>query len=554
MAKQIKYGAEARQLLKNGVDQLADAVATTLGPKGRNVALDKKWGAPQVIHDGVSVAKEIELENPFENMGAQLVKEAASKTADVAGDGTTTSTVLTRAIVDEGIKVITAGANPMIMRRGLERASEYVVTELSKMKKEIKQDDLSNVATVSAGNPELGALISEALKKVGKDGVVTVEEGRGLSTEIEYKEGMEFDKGYASSYFITNSDRMEAEMEDAYILITDKKISSLQEMLPFLENFIKVSKNLVIIADDIEGEALATLVLNKLRGTFNILAVKAPGFGDRRKAMLEDIAILTGGNVISDDTGRKLDSVTVEDCGRADKVKSTNESTQIIGGKGEKAVVSSRVAQIKKEIDRSTSDFDREKLQERLAKLSGGVAVINVGAATEVELKDKKERVIDAVAATKAALAEGIVPGGAVALLNISQRMAMAKGMETMNRDERTGFDIVKDALEEPFKKLMTNAGLDAGQLIAKAREVSGSGQGFNVLKFDSVENAQPVDMLKEGIIDPAKVVRTAVENAISVATMILTTEALVTDLPEKNPPAGGGPDMSGMGGMGMGM
>lgn len=553
MAKQIKYGAEARQLLKNGVDQLADAVATTLGPKGRNVALDKKWGASQVIHDGVSVAKEVELENPFENMGAQLVKEAASKTADVAGDGTTTSTVLTRAIVDEGIKVITAGANPMIMRRGLEKASEYVVSELSKMKKEIKQNDLANVATVSAGNPELGTLISEALKKVGKDGVVTVEEGRGLSTEIEYKEGMEFDKGYASSYFITNSDRMEAEMEDAYILITDKKISSLQEMLPFLENFIKISKNLVIIADDIEGEALATLVLNKLRGTFNILAVKAPGFGDRRKAMLEDIAILTGGNVISDDTGRKLDSVTVEDCGRADKVKSTNESTQIIGGKGEKAVVSSRVAQIKKEIDRSTSDFDREKLQERLAKLSGGVAVINVGAATEVELKDKKERVIDAVAATKAALAEGIVPGGAVALLNISQRMAVAKGMETMNRDERTGFDIVKDALEEPFKKLMTNAGLDAGQLIAKAREVSGSGQGFNVLKFDSVENAQPVDMLKEGIIDPAKVVRTAVENAISVATMILTTEALVTDLPEKTPPPPG-PDMSGMGGMGMGM
>jgi chaperonin GroEL len=554
MAKQIKYGAEARQLLKNGVDQLADAVSTTLGPKGRNVALDKKWGAPQVIHDGVSVAKEIELENPFENMGAQLVKEAASKTADVAGDGTTTSTVLTRAIVDEGIKVITAGANPMIMRRGLERASEYVVSELSKMKKEIKQEDLANVATVSAGNPELGALISEALKKVGKDGVVTVEEGRGLSTEIEYKEGMEFDKGYASSYFITNSDRMEAEMEDAYILITDKKISSLQEMLPFLENFIKVSKNLVIIADDIEGEALATLVLNKLRGTFNILAVKAPGFGDRRKAMLEDIAILTGGNVISDDTGRKLDSVTVEDCGRADKVKSTNESTQIIGGKGVPATVKARTAQIKKEIDRSTSDFDKEKLQERLAKLSGGVAVINVGAATEVELKDKKERVIDAVAATKAALEEGIVPGGAVALLNISQKMVTAKGLETMNRDERTGFDIVKDALEEPFKKLMTNAGLDAGQLIAKGREVSGSGQGFNVLNFDSVENAQPVDMLKEGIIDPAKVVRTAVENAISVATMILTTEALVTDLPEKNPPAGGGPDMSGMGGMGMGM
>ncbi len=550
MAKQIKYGAEARQLLLNGVNQLADAVATTLGPKGRNVALDKKWGAPQVIHDGVSVAKEIELENPFENMGAQLVKEAASKTADVAGDGTTTSTVLTRAIVTEGIKAITAGVNPMLMRRGLERASDNVVEQLFNMKKEIKEGDIAKVATVSAGNAELGELIAEALKKVGKDGVVTVEEGRGLTTEIEYTEGMEFDKGYASPYLVTDSSRMEATIEDAYILITDKKISSLQELLPFLENFVKVSKNLVIIADDVEGEALATLVLNKLRGVFNILAVKAPGFGDRRKSMLEDIAILTGGTVISEDTGRKLDSVQIEDCGRALRVRSTNESTQIIGGKGEKSLVKGRIDQIKKEIDRSTSDFDREKLQERLAKLSGGVAVINVGAATEVELKDRKERVIDAVAATKAALEEGIIPGGAVSLLNVSQNMKLSKSTVS-NQDEEIGFGIVKEALEAPFRKLMENAGLDSGQLIAKAREAAVTGQGFNVLKIESVETATPVDMLKEGIIDPAKVVRTAVENAISVATMILTTEALVTDLPEKTPPPPPGPGMPGMGDMG---
>jgi chaperonin GroEL len=550
MAKQIKYGAEARQLLLNGVNQLADAVSTTLGPKGRNVAIDKKWGAPQVIHDGVTVAKEIELENPFENMGAQLVKEAASKTADVAGDGTTTSTVLTRAIVTEGIKAITAGVNPMIMRRGLEKASENVINQLTAMKKEIKAGDIANVATVSAGNEELGELIAEALKKVGKDGVVTVEEGRGLTTEIEYTEGMEFDKGYASPYLVTDSARMEASIEDPYILITDKKISSLQELLPFLESFVKVSKNLVIIADDVDGEALATLVLNKLRGVFNVLAVKAPGFGDRRKSMLDDIAALTGGTVISEDVGRKLDSVQLEDCGRATRVRSTNEATQIIGGKGEKLAVKSRIDQIKKEIDRSTSDFDREKLQERLAKLSGGVAVINVGAATEVELKDKKERVIDAVAATKAALEEGIIPGGAVSLLNISQKMQLDKNSK-LQRDEEIGFGIVREALEAPFRKLMENAGLDSGQLIAKAREAATTGHGFNVLKIESVETATPVDMIKEGIIDPAKVVRTAVENAISVATMILTTEALVTDIPEKTPTPTPGGGMPGMGDMG---
>ncbi|MFH1832742.1 MAG: chaperonin GroEL [Candidatus Levyibacteriota bacterium] len=535
MAKQIKYGSEARQELLEGVNKLADAVAITLGPKGRNVALDKKWGAPNVIHDGVTVAKEIELEKPFENMGAQLVKEAASKTSDVAGDGTTTATVLARAIVSEGIKMITANANPMIMRRGLEKASEYIVLELKTMKKDIKPTDWANVATISAGDAQLGNLIADALKKVGKDGVVTVEEGKGLSTEIEYKEGMEFDKGYASSYFVTNPDKMEAEIEDPYILITDKKVSSLQELLPFLESLIKVSKNLVIIADEIEGEALATLVVNKLRGTFNALAIKAPGFGDRRKEMLEDIAILTGGTVISEDTGRKFESVTLEDCGRADKVWADKDNARIIGGKGEASKLKARIAQTKRAIEESTSDFDKEKLAERLAKLSGGVAVINVGAATEVELKDKKERVNDAVAATKAALEEGIVPGGAVALLDISKRMDI-KSLEDAKaaKDVIIGFEIVKNALEAPFVQLMQNAGVDAGQLIAKAREVSAHGQGFNVLKLDSVETAQAVDMLKEGIIDPAKVVRAAVQNAISVATMILTTEALITDIPEK--------------------
>ncbi|CAN5150275.1 chaperonin GroEL [soil metagenome] len=550
MAKQILYGAEARVKLKAGVDQLANAVGTTLGPKGRNVALDKKWGAPNVIHDGVSVAKEIELKDPFENMGAQLVKEAASKTADVAGDGTTTSTVLAQSIVNEGIKMITAGANPMVMRRGIEKAGAHVVEELKKMAKDIKESDIANVATISAGDPELGQLIAEALKKVGKDGVVTVEEGRSLTTEIEYKEGMEFDKGFVSAYFVTNAEKMEAEIEAPYILITDKKISAMNDLIPFLENLIKVTKNLVIIADDVDGEALATLVLNKLKGTFNTLAIKAPGFGDRRKEMLADIAALTGATVISEDTGRKLDSVTVEDCGRADRVWADKDNTRIIGGKGEKAGITARVKQLKMAIEKTTSEFDREKLQERLAKLSGGVAVINVGAATEVELKDRKERVIDAVAATKAALEEGIVPGGSVALLDVATRMKAVVNAKAP-RDEAFGFEIVKSALEAPFIKLMQNAGLDAGQLIAKAREVSGSGLGFNVMTLESAETAVPVDMMKEGIIDPLKVVRSAVQNAVSVATMILTTEALITDIPEEKPGmpgAGGG--MPGMGGM----
>ncbi|MBP6881924.1 MAG: chaperonin GroEL [Candidatus Levybacteria bacterium] len=551
MAKQIKYGAEARMALQEGVNQLARAVGTTLGPKGRNVALDKKWGAPSIIHDGVSVAKEIELKDPFQNMGAQLVKEAASKTADVAGDGTTTSTILTQSIVNEGIKMITAGANPMVMRRGIEKAGAHVVEELRKMAKDITEADIANVATISAADPDLGKLIAEALKQVGKNGVVTVEEGRSLTTEIEYKDGMEFDKGYASAYFVTNSEKMEAEIETPHILITDKKISSLQEILPFLENFMKVSKNLVIIADDVEGEVLAALVLNKLRGVFNVLVVKAPGFGDRRKEMLEDIAVLTGGTVISEDTGRKLDSVTVEDCGKADKVWSDKDSTRIIGGKGVKATIDSRVKQIKAAVAKSTSDFDKEKLSERLAKLSGGVAVINVGAATEVEMKDRKERVIDAVAATKAALEEGIVPGGSVALLDVATKMT-TKDLEKAkaSKDEIFGFEIVKSALEAPFIKLMENAGLDAGMLIAKAREASSTAQGFNVMTIESAETAQTVDMLKEGIIDPLKVVRSAVQNAVSVATMILTTEALVTDIPEEKPaaPAAGMP--GGMDGM----
>lgn len=532
MAKQIKYKEEARELLKSGVDQLADAVATTLGPKGRNVALDKKWGAPNVIHDGVSVAKEIELENPFENMGAQLVKEAASKTADVAGDGTTTSTVLARSIVDEGLLRITSGANPMVMRRGLEKAADFVVAELKKMAKDIKPGDIANVATISAADPELGKLIAEALEKTGKDGVVTVEEGRGLITEIEYKEGMEFDKGYASPYFVTNADRMTSEVEDPYILITDKKISNLQEFVPLLENVVKVTKNLVIIADEVEGEVLALLIVNKLKGVLNTVAIKAPGFGDRRKEMLEDIAILTGGKVISDETGIKFESVTVEDLGRADKVWSDKDNSRIIGGKGNAKALQARVSQIKKQIGSTNSEFDKEKLQERLAKLTGGVAVINVGAATEVELKDRKERVNDAVAATKAALEEGIVPGGSVTLLDISSRMKIDP---KLSRDEQAAWEIVKQALEEPFRKLMENAGFDAGQLIAKAREASVVGQGFDVLALDSVDSAKPVDMIKAGIVDPLKVVRIAVQNAISVGAMILTTEALITDLPEKN-------------------
>lgn len=552
MAKQIIYGVDARTKLASGVNKLADAVATTLGPKGRNVAIDKKWGAPTVIHDGVSVAKEIELEDPFENMGAQLVKEAASKTADVAGDGTTTATVLARAIVMDGIKMINSGANAMILRNGLSKASDYVVEELKKVKKDISITDAVDVATISAGDPILGKLIADALKRVGgKDGVVTVEEGRTLETTVEHKDGMQFDKGYASAYFSTNSEKMEAEIETPYILVTDKKITSIQDLLPFLEKFVKVSKNLVIIADDVEGEALATLVVNKLRGTFNALVVKAPGFGDRRKEMLEDIAVLTGATVISEEKGMKLDTIEVDVTGRADKVWADKENTRIIGGKGNKPAIQARIAQIKRAIDNTTSEFDREKLQERLAKLSGGVAVINIGAATEVELKDRKERVVDAVAATKAALEEGIVPGGAVALLSIAQKMSAQRSKLT--GEEGIGFDIVKRSLESPFMKLMENAGINPGLLLEKARNASARGMGFDVLELTTEDTAVAKDMVKAGIIDPLKVVRTAVQNSVSIAAMILTTEVLVTEKPDKNPPAqpaGGMPGMGGMGGM----
>jgi chaperonin GroEL len=550
MAKKMIGGEEARQALLKGINQLTDAVAETLGPKGRNVAIDKKWGAPSVIHDGVSVAKEIELPDPYQNMGAQLVKEAASKTADVAGDGTTTSTIIARAIVEEGIKMITAKHNPMIMRLGIEKAGEYVIEELKKKSHPIKLSDAASVATVSSGDPRLGLLIADALKKVGgKDGVVTVEEGKSLETTFEHKEGMEFDRGYASAYFVTNPDKMEAEIETAYILITDKKISSIQDLLPFLEKFVKVSKNLVIIADEIEGEALATLVVNKLRGTFNVLAIKAPGFGDRRKEMLEDIATLTGGTVVSEDTGRNFESIEVTDLGQAEKIWADKDNTRIIGGKGDKKVIDARIASIRKQIAASDSDFDKEKFEERLAKLTGGVVQINVGAATEVELNDRKERIKDAVAATKAALEEGIVPGGEVAILDIANKMNK-KDLEDANasQDEIVGFEIVKTALEAPFKKLIQNSGLEPGELIAKAKEVSANGQGYDVLSLESVATAKPIDMISAGIIDPLKVVRSAVQNAISVATMILTTEILITDIPEeKKEPA---MPQGGMGGM----
>ncbi len=542
MAKQLKFSEDARQALIRGINILAKAVVTTLGPKGRNVALDKKWGAPNVVHDGVTVAKEIELEDPFENMGAQLVKEAASKTNDVAGDGTTTSTLLTQAIVNTGFKNVTAGANPMMVKVGIEKAAEAVVGEIRRQAKTVKDADVAKVATISAQDDKIGTLIAEALAKVGKDGVVTVEEGKGLTMEIEYKEGMEFDKGYASAYFVTIPDKMEAEIGDAYVLITDKKISAIADLLPFLEGFIKVSKNLVIIADDIEGEALATLVVNKMRGTFNVLAIKAPGFGDRRKAMLDDIAVLTGGTVISEDTGRKLENVKVEDCGRADKVWADKENCRIIGGKGSKAALQARIAQIRREMDETTSDFDREKLQERLAKLSGGVAVINVGAATEIELKDKKERVNDAVAATKAALEEGIVPGGGVALLRA--RTVLPKLSDSLSlADEKVGVDILYAALSEPMRWIAKNAGADDGWVVKTVEESKIADYGFNAMTM------QFGSMLAAGILDPAKVTRSALQNAVSVGMMVLTTEALITDLPEKkeNTPA---MPPGGMGGM----
>ncbi|MFH1561523.1 MAG: chaperonin GroEL [Patescibacteria group bacterium] len=544
MAKQILFGEKARQAILKGINTLANAVATTLGPRGRNVALDKKWGAPAVIHDGVSVAKEIDLEDPFENMGAQLIKEAASKTNDVAGDGTTTATVLAQAIINEGLKNVTAGANPMIIRRGLEKGSKAVIEELKKIAKQVKSnEEIVQVASISAGDTEIGKTIAEALKKVGKNGVITVEEGRGLTIEIDYTEGMAFDSGYASPYFVTDAENMEAVIENPYILITDKKISSVQEILPFLENITKVSKNFVIIADDLDGEALATLVVNKLRGTFNCLVVKAPGFGDRRKAMLEDIAVLTGGTLISEDTGRKLESVQPEDCGQASKIRADKDNCQLIGGKGSSVAIKARIGQIEKEIAKTTSDYDKEKLQERLAKLAGGVAVINVGAATEIELKEKQERVKDAVEATKAAVEEGILPGGGTVLLRAKE---VLEKVEVDNDEERIGLKILGLALEQPIRWLASNAGEDAGYVVSKIRDGVKAGKtdyGYNALtgKFES--------MISAGILDPLKVTRSAIENAVSVGAMVLTTEVMVTDIPEKEKepamPAGGG-----MGGM----
>jgi len=542
MAKQLKFSEDARQALMKGIDVVAKAVVTTLGPKGRNIALDKKWGAPNIVHDGVTVAKEIELKDPFENMGAQLVKEAADKTNDVAGDGTTTATLLAQQITQAGMKNVAAGANPMIVKKGIEKAVESVVSELKKNSKPIKnREEIEQVATISAGDVTIGAKIAESLDKVGRDGVVTVEEGKGLTIDIEYKEGMEFDRGYTSAYFVTNPERMEAEVEDAYILLTDKKVTSIQDLLPFLEKFVKVSKNLVIIADEVEGEALATLVVNRLKGTFNVLAIKAPGFGDRRKELLEDIAILTGGVVISEDTGRTYESIEITDLGQADKVWADKDNARIIGGKGDKKEINARISLLKRQIADTDSDFDREKLEERLAKLSGGVAQINVGAATEVELNEKKERVKDAVGATKAAIEEGILPGGGVALLRAR------KGLDSLkvdNDDEKVGVEIVKSALEYPVRWLAKNSGEDDGYVLRKIEDNKDSDYGYNALtgEFGS--------MTKFGILDPLKVTRSALQNAASVAMMVLTTEGLITDLPEeKNPPAGGMMPGGGMGG-----
>ena len=540
MAKILKFDTDAREKLLKGINLLTDAVAATLGPKGRNVAIDKKWGAPNVVHDGVTVAKEIDLEDPFENMGAQLLKEAASKTNDIAGDGTTTATILAQAIVSEGLKNIQAGANPMVLRRGIDMAVTALVEELRKMSKKLTTiEETTQVATVSAQNELIGRMISESLDKVGKDGVVTVEEGKTMEMSVDYKEGMEFDKGYQSPYFVTDSDKMEASLEDAYILITDKKISAMADLMPFLEKFVAVSKTLVIIAEEVEGEALTTLVLNKLRGAFNVLAVSAPGFGDRRKEMLADIAILTGGTVISEETGRKLDTAEIEDLGRAGRVTSSKDATLIVDGKGQKKMIEGRIAAIKKEMAATDSDFDREKLQERLAKLAGGVAVINVGAATEVEMKEKKERVIDAVAATKAAIEEGIVAGGEVALLRVS--VALDK-LKADNPEEQLGITLVKKALEKPFRKLVQNAGLDEGVALTKVLASTGN-MGIDVM------DGELKDLVKAGVIDPVKVTRTALQNAASVAIMVMTTHVLITDKPEAEKPS-----MPGAGGMpGMG-
>lgn len=535
MAKQLVFGEEARRKLKTGIDTVATSVATTLGPKGRNVAIDRKFGSPTITHDGVTVAKEIELEDAFENMGAQLLKEAATKTNDIAGDGTTTSTVLAHAIVNEGLKTLAAGANPMLLKRGIEAASKAVADAIRGQAISIEsKEDIANVATISAQDRIIGELIAEVMDKVGKDGVITVEESKGLEFETEYVEGMQFDRGYISPYFITDSDHMEASIADPYILIYDKKISAAQDIVPVLEKLVQIGKReLVIIAEDVDGEALATLVLNKLRGMLNVLAIKAPGFGDRRKAMLQDIATLTGAQVISEETGRKLETTLVSDLGRCEKIVSDKDNTTIVGGKGKDNEIRGRIDQIRVEIDKTTSDYDREKLQERLAKLSGGVAIIRVGAATETELKEKKHRVEDALSATRAAVEEGIVPGGGVALLNAVPSLA---DLKMGNEDEQIGVNIVRKALEVPMRKIAENAGKDGSVVVENIRQAQkreGSAKiGYDVLRDEYM------DMVKGGVIDPAKVTRGALENAASIAAMILTTEALIADKPEPQKPA----------------
>ena len=543
MPKQLVFDQEARNGLRNGIDMLAKAVMTTLGPKGRNVAIDKKWGAPTITHDGVSVAKEIELEDPFENMGAQLLKEAATKTNDIAGDGTTTATALAYYMVTEGLRNLAAGANPMLLKRGIATATQTVSARLSEMAIEINtKEEIASVAAISAQDPEIGQLIADVMDKVGKDGVITVEESKGLEFETEYVEGMQFDRGFISPYFMTNPETQEAIIEDAHILIHDKKISAANDLVPILEKLLQIGKReLVIIAEDVDGEALATLVLNKLRGMLNVVAVKAPGFGDRRKAMLQDIAVLTGGTVITEELGRKLETVVLADLGRAGKVVVDKNNTTIVDGAGDEKAIKGRIEEIRVEIDNSTSDYDREKLQERLAKLSGGVAVIGVGAATEVELKEKKHRVEDALSATRAAVEEGIVPGGGVALINA---MAALDGLTLEYDDEHTGVQIVRKALQMPLRGIVQNAGLDGGviqqQVQAEQQAKDNPNIGYDVMRGEFV------DMIKAGIIDPAKVTKGALENAASIASMILTTEALITDIPEKEkapagPPQGGG-------------
>ena len=540
-AKQLIFAEEARRKLKNGIDTVATAVVTTLGPKGRNVAIDRKFGAPTITHDGVTVAKEIELEDPYENMGAQLIKEAATKTNDIAGDGTTTSTLLAHTIVSEGLKTLAAGGNPMLLKRGIEVAAKKVSEEIKKHAITIStREDIANVATTSAQDSSIGELIADVMDKVGKDGVITVEESKGLEFEQEYVEGMQFDRGYISPYFITDPEHMESVIPEPYILIYDKKISAAQDLVSILEKLVQTGKrDLVIIAEDVDSEALALLVVNKLRGMLNVLAVKAPGFGDRRKAMLQDIAFLTGATVISEETGRKLETVVLPDLGRAEKVVADKDNTTIIGGKGDEAQIKGRIEQIRVEIDKTTSDYDREKLHERLAKLSGGVAIIRVGAATETELKEKKHRVEDALSATRAAVEEGIVPGGGVALINA---MSVLNDLKLNSEDEQIGAKIVYKALEMPMRKIIENAGLDGAVVLEKVRAEQKAKKNDKV-GFDVIRE-EYIDMIKGGLGDPAKVTRGALENAASIAAMILTTEALITEIPEKTPPAPPAPPM----------